>query len=161
MLIDTCMDALGMCSCQVLILSPTRELAQQTEKVILAIGEFINIQAHACVGGKSLGEDIRKLESGVHAVSGTPGRVFDMIKRKALNTRQIKTLILDEADEMLAKNFKDQIYDIYRQAVAGLQHAWLHGRARALLGLLVLGVLIQRKDVYYVLCSHAEYASHA
>uniref|UniRef100_A0A7S3R1Q8 RNA helicase n=1 Tax=Dunaliella tertiolecta TaxID=3047 RepID=A0A7S3R1Q8_DUNTE len=99
---------------QTLILSPTRELAQQTEKVILAIGEFMNVQAHACIGGKSLGEDIRKLENGVHAVSGTPGRVFDMIKRKTLRTRHIKTLILDEADEMLAKNFKDQIYDIYR-----------------------------------------------
>ena len=61
-----------------------------------------------------LGEDIRKLEAGVHAVSGTPGRVFDMIKRKTLRTRHIKTLVLDEADEMLAKNFKDQIYDIYR-----------------------------------------------
>lgn len=45
-----------------MILSPTRELASQTEKVILAIGDFINIQAHACVGGKSVGEDIRKLE---------------------------------------------------------------------------------------------------
>uniref|UniRef100_A0A7S0RVE9 RNA helicase n=1 Tax=Chlamydomonas leiostraca TaxID=1034604 RepID=A0A7S0RVE9_9CHLO len=99
---------------QVLILSPTRELAQQTEKVILAIGEYMNVQAHACIGGKSLGEDLRKLENGVHAVSGTPGRVFDMIKRKALRTRNIKTLVLDEADEMLAKNFKDQIYDIYR-----------------------------------------------
>ncbi|GAX72733.1 hypothetical protein CEUSTIGMA_g189.t1 [Chlamydomonas eustigma] len=100
--------------CQVLILSPTRELAQQTEKVILAIGDYMNVQAHACVGGKSLGEDIRKLEAGVHCVSGTPGRVFDMIKRKVLRTRNIKTLVLDEADEMLAKNFKDQIYDIYR-----------------------------------------------
>lgn len=60
------------------------------------------------------GEDIRKLEAGVHCVSGTPGRVFDMIQRKALSTRGIKTLVLDEADEMLAKNFKDQIYDIYR-----------------------------------------------
>mmetsp|Transcript_1008 Transcript_1008/g.1626 ORF Transcript_1008/g.1626 Transcript_1008/m.1626 type:complete len:397 (-) Transcript_1008:406-1596(-) len=99
---------------QVLILSPTRELACQTEKVILAVGEYMNVQAHACIGGKSLGEDIRKLENGVHAVSGTPGRVFDMIKRKTLRTRHIKTLILDEADEMLAQNFKDQIYDIYR-----------------------------------------------
>ncbi|KAJ9508800.1 hypothetical protein QJQ45_028113 [Haematococcus lacustris] len=99
---------------QVLILSPTRELACQTEKVILAVGEYMNVQAHACIGGKSLGEDIRKLENGVHAVSGTPGRVFDMIKRKTLRTRHIKTLVLDEADEMLAQNFKDQIYDIYR-----------------------------------------------
>ncbi|KAG1681135.1 hypothetical protein FOA52_015577 [Chlamydomonas sp. UWO 241] len=100
--------------CQVLILSPTRELANQTEKVIMAVGDYMNVQAHACIGGKSLGEDIRKLEHGVHCVSGTPGRVFDMIRRKCLRTRAIKTLILDEADEMLAKNFKDQIYDIYR-----------------------------------------------
>ncbi|GFH05600.1 ATP-dependent RNA helicase, partial [Haematococcus lacustris] len=79
---------------QVLILSPTRELACQTEKVILAVGEYMNVQAHACIGGKSLGEDIRKLENGVHAVSGTPGRVFDMIKRKTLRTRHIKTLVV-------------------------------------------------------------------
>jgi len=44
------------CRVQTLILSPTRELAQQTEKVILAIGEFMNVQAHACIGGKSLGK---------------------------------------------------------------------------------------------------------
>jgi ATP-dependent RNA helicase len=58
-------------------------------------------QAHACIGGKSVGDDIRKLDHGVHIVSGTPGRVFDMIKRRNLRTRNIKTLILDEADEML------------------------------------------------------------
>lgn len=57
---------------------------------------------------------MRKLEAGVHIVSGTPGRVFDMIKRRSLRTRQIKTLVLDEGDEMLNKGFKEQIYDIYR-----------------------------------------------
>lgn len=101
-------------SVQALILSPTRELASQTEKNILAIGEYMNVQAHCCIGGKSLGDDIRKLENGVHIVSGTPGRVFDMIQRRSLRTRQIKTLVLDEADEMLSKGFKEQIYDIYR-----------------------------------------------
>jgi len=50
----------------------------------------------------------------VHAVSGTPGRVFDMIRRRNLRTRAIKMLVLDEADEMLSKGFKEQIYDIYR-----------------------------------------------
>eukprot|EP00803_Ostreobium_quekettii_P003799 evm.model.scf_2117.1 EVM.evm.TU.scf_2117.1 scf_2117:15758-21801(-) len=99
---------------QSLILSPTRELAGQTEKIILALGDFMNVQAHACVGGKSLGEDIRKLEHGVHVVSGTPGRVFDMIKRRSLRTRHIKAMVLDEADEMLSKGFKEQIYDVYR-----------------------------------------------
>ncbi|KAG2294407.1 hypothetical protein Bca52824_041076 [Brassica carinata] len=97
---------------QALILSPTRELASQTEKTIQAIGLHANIQAHACIGGKSVGEDIRKLENGVHVVSGTPGRVCDMIKRKSLRTRAIKLLILDESDEMLSRGFKDQIYDV-------------------------------------------------
>ncbi|KAL0447622.1 UNVERIFIED_CONTAM: Eukaryotic initiation factor 4A-3 [Sesamum latifolium] len=106
---------------QALILSPTRELAAQTEKVILAIGDYINVQAHACIGGKSVGEDIRKLEHGVHVVSGTPGRVCDMIKRRTLRTRAIKLLILDESDEMLSRGFKDQIYDVYRYLPPELQ----------------------------------------
>lgn len=62
------------------------------------------------------GEDIRRLEGGVQIVSGTPGRVFDMIKRRVLQTRDIKILVLDEADEMLSKGFKEQIYDVYRCA---------------------------------------------
>ncbi|CAK8531805.1 unnamed protein product [Lathyrus sativus] len=106
---------------QALIVSPTRELATQTEKVILAIGDHINIQAHACIGGKSVGEDIRKLEHGVHVVSGTPGRVCDMIKRRTLRTRAIKLLVLDESDEMLSRGFKDQIYDVYRYLPPDLQ----------------------------------------
>ena len=61
-----------------------------------------------------MGEDAKVLDRGVHLVSGTPGRVFDMIKRRNLRTRNIKTLVLDEADEMLNKGFKEQIYDVYR-----------------------------------------------
>ncbi|XP_014252513.1 eukaryotic initiation factor 4A-III [Cimex lectularius] len=99
---------------QVLCLSPTRELAVQIQKVILALGDLMNVQCHACIGGTSLGEDIRKLDYGQHVVSGTPGRVFDMIKRRTLRTRGIKVLVLDEADEMLNKGFKEQIYDVYR-----------------------------------------------
>ena len=60
------------------------------------------------------GDDLRRLDAGVHVVSGTPGRVFDMIKRRALRTKEIKMLVLDEADEMLSKGFKEQIYDVYR-----------------------------------------------
>nr|WCZ58621.1 eukaryotic initiation factor 4A-III [Seculamonas ecuadoriensis] len=99
---------------QSLILSPTRELATQSQKVCLGLGDAMNIQAHACIGGKSIGEDIRRLDYGCHVVSGTPGRVFDMIQRRSLRTRNIKMLILDEADVMLSKGFKEQIYDIYR-----------------------------------------------
>ncbi|KAL8143171.1 hypothetical protein V2J09_016203 [Rumex salicifolius] len=106
---------------QALILSPTRELASQTQKTILAVGDYINILAHVCIGGQSVGEDIRKLENGVHVLSGTPGRVCDMIKRRTLRTRHIKLLILDESDEMLSRGFKDQIYDVYRYLPPELQ----------------------------------------
>jgi ATP-dependent RNA helicase len=99
---------------QALVLSPTRELAEQSRNVVLAFGDYLSVRCHACIGGKSIGEDIRTLEAGVHCVSGTPGRVHDMIRRRALQTRHIKMLVIDEADEMLGRGFKEQIYDIYR-----------------------------------------------
>ncbi|AFR97753.2 ATP-dependent RNA helicase FAL1 [Cryptococcus neoformans] len=99
---------------QALVLSPTRELAVQIQTVVLALGDYMNVSCHACIGGTSVGEDIRKLEAGQQVVSGTPGRVFDMIRRRNLRTKDIKMLILDESDELLNKGFKDQIYDIYR-----------------------------------------------
>jgi ATP-dependent RNA helicase len=99
---------------QALVLSPTRELAVQIQKVVLALGDYMSVQCHACIGGTNVGEDIRKLDYGQHIVSGTPGRVFDMIKRRNLRTRNIKMFVLDEADEMLNKGFKEQIYDVYR-----------------------------------------------
>jgi len=99
---------------QCLILGPTRELVQQMQKVILALGDYLNIQCHCCIGGTNIGDDIRKLDYGQHIVCGTPGRVYDMIRRRNLRTRSIKTLILDEADEMLNKGFHEQIYDVYR-----------------------------------------------
>ena len=66
----------------------------------------MNVEVHCCIGGKNLNEDIRRLEHGIHMVSGTPGRVYDMIQRRKLSTRHIKLLVLDEADEMLNKGFK-------------------------------------------------------
>jgi ATP-dependent RNA helicase len=101
---------------QALVLSPTRELAEQTRNVMLAFGDYMNVRAYACIGGKSIGEDLRTLEGpqGVHVVSGTPGRVYDMFQRGALDSRNLKMLVIDEADEMFSKGFKEQIYDIYR-----------------------------------------------
>jgi ATP-dependent RNA helicase len=99
---------------QALILSPTRELATQIQKVVYSLGSFMNVKCHVCIGGTNVGEDTRKLEAGAQIVSGTPGRVFDMIRRRTLRTRSIKMLILDEADEMLGQGFKEQIYDVYR-----------------------------------------------
>ncbi|KAJ6378333.1 hypothetical protein OIU78_028556 [Salix suchowensis] len=63
----------------------------------------------------------RKLVYGVHVVSGTPGRVCDMIKRRSLRTRAIIVLVLDESDEMLSRGFKDQIYYVNRYLPPELQ----------------------------------------
>uniref|UniRef100_H2QE09 Eukaryotic initiation factor 4A-III n=1 Tax=Pan troglodytes TaxID=9598 RepID=H2QE09_PANTR len=100
---------------QALILAPTRELAVQIQKGLLALGDYMNVQCHACIGGTNVGEDIRKLDYGQHVVAGTPGRVFGKYdSSQKLRTRAIKMLVLDEADEMLNKGFKEQIYDVYR-----------------------------------------------
>jgi len=99
---------------QALVLSPTRELAVQSRTVMMAFGDFMQVTCHACIGGKSISEDIRVLQSGVQVVSGTPGRIYDMISRRALKTKHIKMLVIDEADEMLGRGFKEQLYDIYR-----------------------------------------------
>jgi len=100
---------------QVVILSPTRELAEQTQRVVKSLGDYMNVNCHASIGGKNLGLDLKAFEHNkVQIVSGTPGRIFDLIQRRALSTRSLKSLIIDEADEMLNRGFKEQIYDIYR-----------------------------------------------
>ncbi|KAG0053783.1 translation initiation factor eIF4A [Gryganskiella cystojenkinii] len=101
--------------CQALILAPTRELAQQIQKVVIALGDFMKVECHACIGGTNVREDMKRLEAGAHVVVGTPGRVFDMINRGALKTDSMKMFILDEADEMLSRGFKDQIYDVFQR----------------------------------------------
>mmetsp|Transcript_35839 Transcript_35839/g.93409 ORF Transcript_35839/g.93409 Transcript_35839/m.93409 type:complete len:399 (-) Transcript_35839:345-1541(-) len=106
---------------QALVLAPTRELAQQIQKVILALGDYMQATCHACIGGTNVREDMKKLELGAHVVVGTPGRVFDMINRRALKTDDIKLFVLDEADEMLSRGFKDQIYEVFRFLPAKVQ----------------------------------------
>ncbi|WVR08604.1 ATP-dependent RNA helicase eIF4A [Kwoniella sp. DSM 27419] len=106
---------------QALILAPTRELAQQIQKVVIALGDYLNVDCHACVGGTAVREDMAKLAEGPHVVVGTPGRVFDMINRGALKTDAVKMFCLDEADEMLSTGFKDSIYDIFQLLPAETQ----------------------------------------
>jgi translation initiation factor 4A len=107
--------------CQALILAPTRELASQIQKVVLALGDYMQAKCHACIGGTNVREDMRKLEAGSHVVVGTPGRVHDMISRKVLRTTNIKLFVLDEADEMLSRGFKDQIQDVFRMLPTDVQ----------------------------------------
>jgi len=107
--------------CQALILAPTRELANQIHKVVTALGEYMHIRCHSCIGGTKIRDDIAELQKGVHVVVGTPGRVYDMLCRRFLRAQNIKVFVLDEADEMLSRGFKDQIYDIFTALPANAQ----------------------------------------
>ncbi|GJS51612.1 eukaryotic initiation factor 4A-15 [Tanacetum coccineum] len=111
----------NLVQCQAIVLAPTRELAQQIEKVMRALGDYLGVRVHACVGGNLVREDQRILAAGVHVVVGTPGRVFDLLKRQSLRADFIKMLVLDEADEMLSRGFKDQIKEIYQKLPAKIQ----------------------------------------
>jgi len=112
---------LGLKACQGLILAPTRELANQIQKVAIALGDYQKVKCHACIGGTSVRDDIDRLREGQHLVVGTPGRVFDMIGKRHLRVDDLITFVLDEADEMLSRGFKDQIYDIFKTLPPNVQ----------------------------------------
>jgi translation initiation factor 4A len=73
--------------CQALILAPTRELAQQIQKVARALGDFLNVTSHACVGGTLVRDDVKILREGVQIVVGTPGRVYGTNEQAHANWR--------------------------------------------------------------------------
>lgn len=100
--------------CQILILAPTRELAQQIFSVIKALSAYMTITMHCCVGGTAVVDDIQSLNQGCQVVVGTPGRVKDMITQGVLKMSKCKLFCLDEADEMLGRGFKEQIYDVFK-----------------------------------------------
>jgi len=110
-------------SVQALVLAPTRELANQIIKVITALGDYMDVECYACIGGTNVRKEIGMLkENGYQVIVGTPGRVLDMIaNRRAINASTIKMFVLDEADEMLSKGFKDGIYDIFRELPGEIQ----------------------------------------
>jgi len=99
---------------QIIILSPTRELAIQTEKVIKDLGNYMNIKIHSLVGGTSVSNDIEILENKVQIIVGTPGRVLHMLQKKHLDLSHLKLVIIDEVDEMLNKGFREQLYTIFQ-----------------------------------------------
>jgi translation initiation factor 4A len=81
----------------------------------------MQVTCHACIGGTNVKEDLKKLETGSQIVVGTPGRVSDMLARKALNSKFIKLFVLDEADEMLSRGFKEQIHDVFTKMPYNIQ----------------------------------------
>lgn len=94
---------------QVLVICPTRELAQQTERVARALGTYMDLKVLSATGGNQLRNDISSLKAGAQFIVGTPGRVFDLIRRGDLVVDHIKYVILDEADQMLEDLFAEQI----------------------------------------------------
>lgn len=110
---------------QVLILAPTRELVKQIANVVENIGNAMeNLQIKCCIGGTSVNEDIQYLKRNKpHMIIGTAGRVYDMMKKGYLKTMDIKLIVMDEADEMLSKGFKNQIYDIFQYLPKSMQVA--------------------------------------
>ena len=97
---------------QCLVLSPTRELANQTSIVYQFLGEYLNIKITLLIGGLKVGGDINKLKENPQIIVGSPGRVLDLIRRKRISLSYLKSFVLDEADEMLSKGFLDTIREI-------------------------------------------------
>lgn len=98
---------------QILIIEPTRELATQVYTVYQSIGSYLDIKIHCCIGGTRRRDDEDILRQGVQVIIGTPGRIYDMLCRRLINPKEMKTLILDEADEMLSRGFLDDIKQIF------------------------------------------------
>jgi probable ATP-dependent RNA helicase exp9 len=94
---------------QALVIAPTRELAVQSQEELFRFGRSKGVKVRSVYGGSSIEKQIKALKSGAHIVVGTPGRLLDLIKRKALKLQDVETLILDEADEMLNMGFLEDI----------------------------------------------------
>jgi ATP-dependent RNA helicase DeaD len=110
---------------QALIVCPTRELCMQIVNEIDLFKKFIpKVQVLAVYGGTPIGAQIRELKRGVHIVVATPGRLIDLIERKAIDLGQIHYVVLDEADEMLNMGFQDDIEFIYRIHPSAMQHGY-------------------------------------
>jgi superfamily II DNA/RNA helicase len=109
---------------QAMILAPTHELAKQITSVIQSLGAFIvGLRVKTLIGGTSVHDDAFELrKSPPHIVVGCTGRIFDMIRRGNLNTKFIRTVCLDEADELLM-GFKQSVYDIFQKLNDNVQIA--------------------------------------
>ena len=100
---------------EAIVLAPTRELAMQIAEELNRVGRHKRVFSIPIYGGQSIDRQIRSLRKGAHIVVGTPGRIIDHIKRKTMDLRDIHTVVLDEADEMLNMGFIDDIEFILKQ----------------------------------------------
>ena len=98
---------------QVLIMSPTRELARQISDEFKTISASMGLRIEAIYGGTSLDGNYRLLKDGVDVIVGTPGRIKDLLDKKWLNVNSVKHVVLDEADQMLSMGFQEEIQAIF------------------------------------------------
>ncbi|MCI5066581.1 DEAD/DEAH box helicase [bacterium] len=98
-----------------LVLSPTRELAQQIEENVEQYAKYLPQNVVSLVGGLSLQRQIKQLQKGVDIVIATPGRLLDLLQRKEISLRDVDFFVLDEADRMLDMGFVDDVRDIARR----------------------------------------------
>lgn len=110
---------------QAIIIAPTHELVKQIYNVISSLANMMNgVSIKTIIGGTSIQDDAYEIRKKCpQIIVGTAGRIYDMIKRRYLRTNHIKLFILDEADEMLSKGFKDQIYNIFQHFNQDIQIA--------------------------------------
>ena len=94
---------------QCIVLCPTRELCIQITKDLEQYAKYMSLKINSVYGGTDIKSQIKSLAKGNNIIVGTPGRVLDLIKRKNIDLSKIKTVVLDEADEMLNMGFKDEI----------------------------------------------------
>ena len=104
----SCVDK-SLLAPQVLVMCPTRELSQQTENVARQIGTYMGLKVLSATGGNQVRADTLALKNGVHFVVGTPGRIYDLIRRGDLRLDNMRVVVLDEADQMLEDLFAEQI----------------------------------------------------
>jgi ATP-dependent RNA helicase DeaD len=100
---------------QSLILTPTRELAMQVAGALYEYGSSVGVRVLAVYGGQPYSRQINRLKKGVDVVVGTPGRLLDLINKKALDLSEVQTVVLDEADEMLSMGFIEDIESILNE----------------------------------------------
>jgi ATP-dependent RNA helicase DeaD len=94
---------------QGLIITPTRELAQQVFRRIRRFARYTKINVLATYGGEKISKQVSKLEEEVHVIVGTPGRLIDLFKRRVIDLRYVKVLVVDEADKLLEMGFVDDV----------------------------------------------------
>ncbi len=99
---------------QAIIIAHTRELALQIHTVTLALNQYLNYNVLLLTGGTSVNQNIDDLRRNPHILIGTPGRILDMLNKRKVNCRNMKYIVVDEADELLSSGFINQIYDIFR-----------------------------------------------